>query len=78
LKLQKATVGLSKGRGKKASSAKEPAFNAPDGTWQEFNEAVGSGKVVSTEIVSTDTLSPGQGFERIRNAFFRGEGLGRG
>lgn len=43
-----------------------------DGTWHDFNEALGK------ESVPVGTLSPGQGFERVRNAFFEGEGLGRG
>ena len=42
-----------------------------DGTWHDFNEALGK------ESVPVGTLSPGQGFERVRNAFFEGEGLGR-
>jgi hypothetical protein len=46
----------------------------PKGTWAQFNEAVGR------TSVSTDTKVGSKhdgGFEMIRAAFFRGEGLGR-
>jgi hypothetical protein len=50
----------------------EKAFKAvgPEGTEEQFNEALGRSSV------STDTLEP-ENFNRVRNAFFDGEGIGR-
>jgi hypothetical protein len=41
------------------------------GTWSEFNEAVGRSVPVGTKRLND------HGFEMIRNAFHRGEGIGR-
>lgn len=43
------------------------------GTWEEFNETVG--RVVSTDTALRDKRDGG--FEQVREAFFRGEGIGR-
>ena len=44
-----------------------------NGSWEEFNEAVGRSVPVGTLARDPDN----HGFERVRNAYFDGEGLGR-
>lgn len=44
-----------------------------DGTWKEFNEALGRSVPAGTEVRSKHD----GGFEKVRDAYFEGEGLGR-
>lgn len=46
-----------------------------NGTWDEFNEAIGRTSV--TTVTKVDREKHDGGFEMIRNAYFNGEGLGR-
>jgi ParB-like nuclease family protein len=55
----------------------EKAFReiGPEGTWEEFNKALGRNLSVER---STLKIWGGHGFERVRKAFFEGEGIGSG
>jgi hypothetical protein len=46
----------------------------PKGTWEAFNEAVGRSVPVGTQLPRGKMDG---GFEKVRAAYFRGEGLGR-
>ena len=43
------------------------------GTWEDYNEALGRSVPTSTEVPNKHD----GGFEKVRNAFFEGEGIGR-
>jgi hypothetical protein len=47
----------------------------PEGSWEEFNDVIGRNLVVPAGTTKT---WGDHGFEQVRNAFFEGEGLGRG